>query len=720
MDHSKPDPSSPVAPLHGEEGWVGGQLRLVWRRRRFISVVFSAVVVAVMVWSLATRPAYRATVKILIERENPKVLSFKEVAEIDSARDDYYQTQYKLLQSRAVVRRVLQRHPEVFQQPEFGGPQDTALVDAAREAAPGQSALMEAAIDVLLRYLRVDPEKNSRLVNVSFESQHPELTAKVANSLARLYIEQTLEFRYQTSAEAGQWLGTQIQEQRKRVEETEVVLQRLKEQEGIVNIEERRSLLEQRLKELGTAATALKTQRLEKEVLYRHMQGTPNLEELPDVMKNPVIQALRIDLATLGRKEAQLFERYLDEHPEVLQIRKQIEDTRARIASEARRIVQAAENDYRTTLAQEQSVVAALDAAKAEALELSRRSIQYDSRKRELDAAKDVLNSVLSRAKETDVTQELKASNIRIVDPATVPRHPVRPRWRVDLALGILFGIGASVGLALFLDHLDSTVKTTEDIRLQLGVPLLGVIPEAEGSRADEVVLDAEHQASSLYEGYRGLRMAIHYCWSEPASRLILVTSTLPNEGKTLTSISLARSLAAVEASVLLVDCDLRKAQIHALLERPRTPGFSDVLIGKAELSECIQRLPGTTCHLLPAGTPVPSPADLLMSDSLKRLVDRLRENYEWVVFDTPPIAAVADPLVLAPLADGALVVVAAEMVPRAAARETLQRLAGTGARILGVVLNRARRDHQPYYHYYGSYYGHEGDTKSEAKVHAS
>lgn len=700
-------PQAPaLQPSHADEGWLGEQLRLLWRRRNFIAVVFGAVVAVVMIWSLATRPVYRATAKLLIERENPKVLSFKDVTDADSGRDDYYQTQYKLLQSRAVIRRVLEEVGDVFQQPEFGGPRAAAAIETARSAAPGQSILMEETIDAFLTHLRVDPEKNSRLVNVSFDLHAPELAARVVNALSRLYIEQTLEFRYRTSSEAGQWLGGQILEQRKKVEEAEVALQRLREQEGIVNVEERRALLEQKLKELGTASTALKTQRLEKEVLYSQMKSTPNPEDLPEVMKNPVIQALRIELSSLGRKEAQLLERYLDQHPEVLQVRKQVEETRARIATEAARIVQAAESDYKTTLAQEQSITTALEAAKAEALELSRRSIQYDSHKRELDAAKAVLDSVLSRAKETDVTQELRASNIRIVDVATPPREPIRPRWRQDLLLGILMGLGVGIGLALFLDHLDSTVKTTEDIRQYVGTPLLGVIPEAEGSQtARELILDAGAQGGSLYEGYRVLRTAINYCWSEPSSRLILVTSTIPGEGKTLTSVNVARSLAAVDPSVLLVDCDLRKPQIHSLLDLPRAPGFSDLLVGKAELAECLQRLPGTSCHLITAGTPVPSPADLMTSDALKRLVERLKGSYDWVVLDTPPVGAVADPLILAPVADGVLFVAAAEIVSRGAAREAVHRLASTGVRVLGAVLNRARRDQQSYYHYYG-YYG--------------
>jgi capsular exopolysaccharide synthesis family protein len=384
--------------------------------------------------------------------------------------------------------------------------------------------------------------------------------------------------------------------------------------------------------------------------------------------------------------------------------------------AEASRVVQAAENEYKTAQAQETSVLTALEAVKDEAEDLSRRSQQYDTRKRELDAGNAVLGTLLSRAKETDVTQELRASNIRVVDPATVPRSPDRPNRKHDFVLGIVLGLGISLGLALLLDHLDASIRTADDVRRVLETPLFAVIPEAESNTAPDgglvLKLGGDRPSDHFFEGYRVLRTALQYCWPDPGPRVVLVTSTLPGEGKTLTSVNLSRSLAAMEARVLLVDCDLRKSQIHTLLERPRTPGLSDLLVGKAEPEDAIQNEPGTTFDFLPAGTPVPSPADLITGASLKRLIELLRTQYDWVILDTPPVGAVADPLILAPHADGALVVVAAGLVHRSAARETSRRLAGTGVRVLGALLNRARREHHSYYYY--SYYHGRGYGQPE------
>lgn len=681
---------------HLREYWF-----VVLRRRRLVLAVFCAILAVAALRSFLQRPVYQAAVQILIERENPSVLSFKEVAPVDAGwGDDYYQTQYKLLQSRALARRTIESMG-LLQDPEFGGPRPAA--EAISALPPGKSPVMEGLISAFLGRLKVQPVRNSRLVTVAFEAFRPDLAAEAANRLSQHYIQQTLEFRYQTSAEAAQWLRTQIDDQRQKVEAAELSLQKVREKEGIVNIVERRTLLDQKLKELGTALTNLKTQRLEKEALYRQMRAAPSAEELPEVMRSPVVQSLRIELASLDRQQAQLLERYLDQHPEVIKVSNQIQETRKKIASESQRVIRAAQNDYLGAAAQEASVATALEAAKAETLELSRRSVQYDSLVREIEASKEVLNSLLARHKQTDVAQDLKASNIRIVDPAVTPRGPVRPNHVTDLLLGIVVGLGVGLALAFFLDYLDNTLKTPEDVRVQLGVPLLAVIPQATPPATPPLVKPGAQ--GPFPEGYRVLRTALSYSWPEQRSRVVLVTSTAPGEGKTLTSVNLALTLASMQGRVLLVDGDLRRPRAHAFLKAKPSPGFSDLMVGKAQPSEVVQSVAGTSMGLLASGAHVPSPADLMSAAAVHGLIDTLRRSYDWILIDTPPVGVVADALLLAQVADGVAVVAGAEMVPREAVRQTLDRIVETGARLLGVVLNRA--DIKRHSYYYGRYYDH-------------
>jgi capsular exopolysaccharide synthesis family protein len=673
------------------------------RRRALVLALSVAIPAFIGVRSFMTRPLYQASAQILIERDSPSVLTFKEVSQVDTGRDDYYQTQYKLLQSRSLARKAIERL-DLLRDEEFGGPHTPQEIEAIKAQRPGASRPMENAIDAFLGRLRVQAVRSSRLVSVSFEAFRPELAALGANALSEAYLEQTLEFRYQTSSEASHWLGGQIEDQRHKVEATEASLQLLKQREGLLNIEERRTLLEQRLKELGTALTSLKTQRLEREALFRHMSDTRNPEELPEVMSSPLIQSLRIELAALERQEAQLLERYLDEHPEVVKVRKQIKETRNKIGLEAQRVIHAAENDYKAAAAQEASISAALDTAKAEALDLSRRGVQYDNLKHELDANKEVLGSLFSRAKQTDVAQELKSSNIRIVDAAVVPTGPVRPNHFRDVLFGVFLGVATAVGFAFFLDYLDNTLKGPEDVRTHLGLPLLGVIPE-QRSHVEGLVVSAASAQGPFAEGYRALRTALNYSWPEGDPRIVVVTSTAPGEGKTLTSVNLALTLAALEGSVLLIDADLRKPHTHSVLGLERAPGLSDVLVGRVRLQDAIQTVPGQRLKLLASGAPVPSPADLLTNKVTKAILDDARRQFAWVVIDTPPVGAVAEALMLAPFSDGVILVAGAEMVPRKAVRQSVERILETGARLLGGLLNRARVERHPHYYYYGGYY---------------
>ncbi len=712
--HTGPDPQD--GPNHEPEGDSGlrGYLSVLYRRRYIVLAVVFAVAGFATVRSLLTKPTYRGTTQILIERENPNVLEFKGVADVDTARDDYYQTQYRLLQSRSLARKVVESL-NLLDDPEYGGPRAAAEKEAAKAAPVGSSPLMEGAIDGVLARVKVAPIRNSRLVTLSYESDRPESAASVANRMAQLFMQQTLDVRYQTSSDANQWLGGQVEEQRVKIAQGETELQRLKQEQGLVNIDERRALLEQQLKELGTALTGLRTTRLERQALYNQMHGATNPQELPEVMRSPLVQSMRIELAGLERQQAQLLEKYLEEHPEIIKVRSQIQETRKKLLAEAQRVINAAENDYRAAAAQELSVAGALEAAKAEITELARRGSQYDMKKRDLDAAKQVLNEVVSRSKQTGITSELKASNIRIVDPATVPGAPFRPNTQRDITLGVLLGLGLGLLLAFSLEFLDNTVRTPGEVARQLGVPLLGVVPESDSVGSNLLVRGGA--PGPFGEGYRVLRTALGYSWPDKAPRILVVTSTIPGEGKTLTSVNLALTLAAANQSVLLLDGDLRKPHVHTVLRRPRTPGLTDVLVGKAKPSEAIQPPAGNGVSFLPAGAAAPSPGDLLTSRAVKGLLDTLSTTFEWVIVDSSPVGAVADALLLAPFGDGVIVIVGAEMAPRKAVRQTVERLRATGARVLGAVLNRAHLQKNPfdYDDHYGRHYGKYGEREAGA-----
>jgi polysaccharide biosynthesis transport protein len=674
-------------PLHLSEYW-----NVLRRRRGLALAVFLLIVSAGVARVALVRPVFEATSQILIERQIPSVFDFEKNPRANEAWEDFYQTQYRLLQSRLLARKAVERL-DLLQTPEFGGPRPGAVVQAATAAAAGTSVDMERAIDAFLARLRVQPVKNSQLVAVGFRSSRPDLAARVANTLTELYIQQTLDFRYRVSAEAGTWLDSETKDQAQKVQAAELALQRFSEEQGLANIEERRTLLDQKLKDLGSSLTVAKTRRLDKEALYREMQATGNPEELPEALASPLVQGLRTELASLERQAAQLAAKgFLDEHPEVAKVRQQTEATRQKIAFEARRIVRAAQNDYRVAAAQEAASAAALETAKNEAQDLSRRGLKYDALKRDLEASKLVSASILTRQKQTDVSRDVQASNVHVIDPAVVPETPVTPRPVRDVGLAVCLGLGFAFAAAFLRDYLDTSVGQPSDVR-RLGVPLLGVIPET-GAGESVLLLSNGQGKDAFAEGYRVLRTALRSPTNEEGGQVLLLTSTLPGEGKSLTSVNLALALASAESRVLVVDADLRRPVLSTLLGTKRTPGLSEVLTGVATADLAIQRVRGTRLDLLPSGTPVrKNPADLLATTALRDLLASLRASYDYVILDTPPGGAIADALILSPLADGVLVVARSGKVAKGDLVRVLERLVNARAFVLGVVLNRARTD---------------------------
>jgi capsular exopolysaccharide synthesis family protein len=679
----------PYQPLHLRDYW-----HVLLRRRWLAFFVFTVVLLGAAVRLALTRPVYQSTAQVLIERDVPNVLDFEKNARAADVWDSFYQTQYRLLQSRLLARRVVDKL-HLQDDPEFGGPRPEGERTPASDAAPGTSLALERVIDQFLERLRVQPVKNSQLVAVSFTAERPLLAADAVNALVDAYIQQTLEFRYRVSSEAGAWLVNETQEQSKKVEAAALALQKFQEQEGLANVEERRALVEQKLKDLGSSVNAAKTRRLEKEATYQAMSGG-NVEELPDVLRSPLIQTLRTELATLERQGAVLEAKgYLPQHPEAVRLRSQIDGTREKIATEARRIVRAAQNEYQVALSQEMGVAGALEAAKAEAQDLARRSVKYDALKRDLEASRVLSDNILTRQKQTDVARDLQASNVHVIDPAIVPRSPLRPQPVRDLALAVVFGLGCGIAAAFFRDYLDTSVGRPSDVRL-LGLPLLGVIPETHSRRSPALI--GELGREPFAEGYRVLRTALHPVARVERGHLLLVTSALPGEGKTLTSLNLALSLAQTEERVLLVDADLRRPSLHTLLPAKRVPGLTDVLTGEADPLQAVQRVPGTRLNLLACGAPAHmSSTDLLATGTLRDLFDTLRRAYDRVVVDTPPAGTVADALVLAPLADGVLVVARSGKVGRSAVLHVLDRIVNAGGNVMGVVLNRAHPDRHRY-----------------------
>ena len=665
--------------------------------------------------ALSTPPAYQATAHLLVSRLAPQVLEFKDVVPADAQTwgDEYYLTQLKLLKSRALARRAVEKLG-LAADPQFAG-----------RNAPGTPEAVDQAAEAFAASVNARRAEHSQMLSVTFEARRPDMAALGANTVAALFIEQAVRMRADAVGDATSWLAAEIDEQRKKVDEAELALQQLAERTGTLSFEDRRMLLEQKLKQLGTSLNEAQARRLRAESLARQMREARDPQDLGAVRESHVYQELRVDLERLEQREAALLGgRYLDQHPDVVKVRAEIAKVRQRLAAEAERTLIAADNDALAAAAQEKAIGREVEASKSEALDLHRRGLRYEALKRDLDAGQAVLNSMLARSKQTDVAQALRASPVRMVDQAAVPRLPVRPRPRRDTAVGLLLGGLLGLAAALLLEHFDTRLKTPRDVRVRLGAPLLAVVPEQEGGEAERLVLLDVARAGPFAESYRFLRATLDLALPRAASaggagRVVAVVSTAPREGKSITAVNLAALLAAREEPVLLVDGDLRRPQAEQMLRARRSPGLSDVLAGRTEAMDAVQAVDGTRLRLMASGSPVASPSDVLEPAAVARVMDALRGQFRWIVLDTPPLGAAPDALPLAAASDGVVMVLGAEMAHEAAASGTLERLRDAGSRVLGVVLSRARVRRYPYEYgvRFGHYTGHYAEAAPGARV---
>jgi capsular exopolysaccharide synthesis family protein len=691
----------------------------VHRRRGVLLTCLGLSLLGALVYNFATRPLYQATAQILIEREVPNVLLTKEVVDLGQGGADYYMTQYQLLQGRVLASRVVERL-ELHKSPEFQigavlSPWERLqrLLGRSPTLVDKDGMPLSPAVAAFRSRLTVEPVVGSRLVNLRFAAYDPALAAQAANTLAQVYIEQDREFRFTTSSEATGWLSQRLKEQQARVEEAERKLQEYREREGLVNLEERRTLADERLRSFAAAASEARTARIGKQTVHEQMQATPAAElgSAPLVLSNPVVQGLRTRLAQLQAERARLSDTLGEKHPDMVRIASEIGSAEGKVEAEIQDILRSVENDYRTAVQQEQSLVANLEAAKNDVLEINRKAIEYGVLKREMESNQQIFESLLNRTKETGLQTELKSTNIRVVEKAEVPQAPISPRRGRNLQIALLAGLVLGVGLCLLFEHFDSTLKTPEDVKEHLGQPFLGMVPdvgpEGTGDASRRGPVFVKEPQSKVAEAYRVLRTNLLFSSADTTGRALLVSSAHPGEGKTTTAANLGAALAHNGARVLVVDADLRRPTLHQHFGIPSTPGLSDVIVGKCEIADAIQSSGFKGLRVLTCGYIPPDPAELLGSARMKEVVRSLRGLYDWVLIDTPPLLAMADSPVLCAQADGVVLVVGAEISGRPAILRAIEQIKGVGGRVTGVVLNKVDLERNSFYYgqYYGEYY---------------
>ncbi len=714
-------------------------VRVIRKRLFTILTVFFIVVVVAAIATLKQKPTYRAQAVLEIQKENPDIATIQELYQLETLSDDYLRTQYDILGSDSLARRVISNlHLDALS--EFNAPPWWSI---ARKAKPGTTqtfALGPAPVDrktyerVLERFrqhLTIDPVSRTRLVAVKFDSHDPELAAQVANTLAADYVEQRLDERWDAAQRASDWLSGQLVSVKAKLEKSEDQLQGYARRNSLVFLQTNngstQNIANERLEQLQQELTKAQATLYEKEGLYRLVQ-TSDYASLPGVFENRMLQDLTVRLDDLKREYAQVSTTFGSDYPRVKEIHSEIAEVEDSLQQERERAAAQITDEYLAASNRESLLRQQLADQQKQIDRIAERSVQYNILKREVDTNKEIYEGLLQQLKLAGLASSLKASNTLIVDSAQPPAKPATPRIPLNLALASIFGLAMGVCQAFLQEHFDDRVTGSDDVEGLLGVSALALIPSVQtlngnghgvqnllersasfSARKNGGVhrqatswhrIDAqETQSAPLVEAFRSLRTSILLSRGNCPPASLLVTSTLPAEGKTTVASNLAIALGQVGRRVLLVDADLRSPSLHRLF-RAENAGLVSYLADGQDWRALVRPSGSPGMDILFCGPAPSNPPELFSSPSMQAFLRSAEERYEFVIVDSAPLLALADSRILAPLVSGVLLVVKSTTVPREQlvhAQTSIQRVGGN---LIGVVLNGVDLSTNGYYDY--------------------
>jgi exopolysaccharide transport family protein len=709
--------------------------KVIQKRRWTVLAIFLIVILTTAIATLAMKPIYRGSVTIQINKENPQIVDFKEMFTVNTADLDYYQTQYKILESRTLAKRITQElnisaHPE-FRIDEPSTPfqvwkakllgslskwSDFMRSEEKNFSAEQKETAKETwLISEFLDHLKIEPIRNSRLVKIHFDAHDPRLSTQVPNTLAATYIKQNLETRFTATEEAKEWLTKQLDDLKGKVERSDEKLQAFGSKHDILSLEEKENIIIQRLMELNEALAKAESERMAKESLYKQTKDR-NYEALPVILENKLIQELKQNNIQLEGQYMKLSENFMPEHPEMKRLKGQMETVQKRLNGEIGKIIAGIQNEYESASRKEALLRESFEQQKARAMEMKHKAIQYNILKREADTNKELYRGLLQRMKEAGVSAGITASNIRVVDQAEFPTKPHKPNKKLNLLLAAIVGLFLGVGLAFFFEYLDNTVKTPEDVEELIRIPSFGIVPAIYSRHRNRIgngksypveLITHKNPRSALSEAYRNIRTSILLSFSERPPKILAISSPNPAEGKTTTVLNTAIALAQTGANVLLIDADMRKPRIHTIFNYENGAGLSSYLSGNAKLETIMHATGIPNLAYIPAGPIPPNPSELIGSPLFKNTIQTLKENFDHILIDTPPVLGFADSVILCSMVDGTMIVVGGGKTPKETLYQAREILMQVNARILGVVINRVeihRGDYNSYYYRYRYY----------------
>ncbi|MGC3999837.1 MAG: polysaccharide biosynthesis tyrosine autokinase [Anaeromyxobacter sp.] len=708
-------------------------LHAYWRtivRRRWMIVPFFLATVAVTAFvTLRQTKIYDATCTIVIDLAAPRVLEKEQVQDVVESGTggywysrEYYETQYKVIASRAVAQRVADRLQLATNARFLGVPEGSV--------GPGNPA--RDPVGLLQKGLKIEPVKESRIVRLRFEDPDPALAAQIANGFAEAYIAENLSVKTTTTASASEWLEEQLAELEQKLDESGKALFDFKKAHDIVAAtwDDRQGMVSQRMTAINDALTKARVRKAELEARNQSVDALAAAlaqdrldaiaNELQLLNVNPAIENLKLKYYDVATECADLKVKYLQDHPKLEACEQKRALIKAGLEREVKGTLDAARSEYQEVSRSERNLTKLLDDAKADAFGLNQYERDYLELKRSYDNNQRLYELVLKRLKDTSVTGMLQVSNVRILDRARPGAAPVRPSPRKNIGLAIILGIIGGIALAFAAEAVDTSITSQEQIEEKLGLTFLGIVPRIppnkDGTPQDLIVHTQPKSAAA--ECVRAVRTNLLFMSPEKPLRTILVTSSGPQEGKTTTVTSLAVTMTTSGNRVLIVDADMRRPRLHRIFGVKSEVGLSSLILGEGSIDEAVIETAIPNLSILPCGPVPPNPAELLHTASFARLLNALAERYDRIILDSPPVGVVADAVVISTRVDGALVVLKAGTTSREVARQSVRQLRDVNAPLFGAVLNDLDLEDQKYgqYSYYYRYGYYYGDSRRDDK----
>lgn len=721
---------APAGPLSAAPGGqveaspvIRRYLRIALRWRYVILGSVAACALLGLIITLLMTPRYTAFATVEIARESSKVTGIEGVEREASTFDqEFYQTQYGLLRSRALAERVANRlrvvdDPAFFARFRYTKNLPALHTVGGRYAAQGRAMRLRIAGEILLKNLSVEPVRLSRLVNIGFGSPDAEFSAKVANAWADNFIQTNLERKVQATSYGRDLLERQLVLQKEKLDESQRQLVGYASQQQIINLPVQtndakstaeRSIVADDLATLNAALAQATAQRIQAEAHYRQAGRAGASDE---ALNNLAINNLRQKRAELAADYQRLMAQFEPGYPAAKAIRSQLDELDHALAREERRVSDAQHAEYRSAQQREAALQTKVDQLKASYLDNRRRSIQYNIYQQEVDTNRALYDGLLQRYKEIGVAGGVGINNISVVDSADAPQKPSSPRLLINLLISLLAGFGLGGLLAFALEQIDEAISDPSEVQRRLGLPLLGSVPKVDSSTPKEALVDRK---SDLFDAYLAVQTNLGFTTEHGVPRTFAVTSTRPAEGKSTTALALATTLARAHRRVILVDGDMRSPSVHHLGGVDHDRGLSNFLAGDDDIASLTFPMADLGFTAMSAGPIPPNAAELLTGDRLAMLLQRLLQDYDHVVIDSPPVMGLADAPLIASRVEGVIYAVESHGIRSTLAKTAIGRLVSANAHIFGAVLTKfeARKAHYGYGYTYGYDYG-RNDAKA-------